>query len=97
MVSSVSSIGIKWSILTSQLKIEMCRLGIQWEFVESKDKSAFGLIDYVILDNSISEYQFRAKIMSVINAAILVNELVNNALTQAENAKLTPDKGDSQT
>jgi hypothetical protein len=71
-----------WESLAGKLAIEMARQGIQWSFSgDEGDKKLANkeerirLIDYVILDDSLTGFYFREKVMFVVRALILVIEV----------------------
>ena len=74
--------------LWGQLRIEFARLGIQWDYVKTPD--TVRLIESIILEDSITSYYFRSRIMFVIRANILAYELWKEALRLSKQS--TPDK-----
>ncbi len=79
--------------LWGQLCIEFARLGIQWNYVGTPD--TVKLTEPIILDDSITSYYFRSRIMFVVRANILAYELWKEALRLSKQS--TPDKKGSQT
>jgi len=79
--------------LWGQLRIEFARLGIQWDYVGTPD--TVKLSEPIILDDSITPYYFRSRIMFVVRANILAYELWKEALRLSRQS--IPDKEDSQT
>ena len=84
--------GAERNRLGGQLNIEFARLGIQWDYVETPD--TVRLIESIILEDSITPYYFRSRIMFVVRANILAFELWKEALRSLK--QLTPDKKGSQ-
>lgn len=85
----------QWQRLAGQLSIEMARLGIEWDFVGSPNKyETIRLGEQVILDDAVTGYYFRSRIIFVIRAGILVWEIWKEALRLSEQS--IPDKGCSQ-
>jgi len=78
--------------LYGQLHIEFARLGIQWD--RKENTNTIRLTEPLILDDSITPYNFRSRVMFVIRAEVLAFELWKDAVRQK---KSTPDKEDSQT
>ncbi|MFH0941700.1 MAG: hypothetical protein V1823_01580 [Chloroflexota bacterium] len=86
---------VEWQRLGSQLSIELARFGIEWDFIgESNTFESIELIEPVILDDSLTQYYFRSRIMFVVRARILAHELWKEALRQS--GKSTLDKEGSQ-
>ena len=74
----------------------MARFGIEYDFVGEPNKwETIQLIEPVILDDSMTSFYFRSRIMFVVRAIILVREIWKDALRLSE--KSIPDKKDSQT
>lgn len=85
----------EWERLAGQLSIEMARLGIQWEFIGKPNKlNTIQFFEPVILDDSTTGYDFRSRIMSVVRALILAQEVWKEALRLSE--KPSSDKEGSQ-
>jgi hypothetical protein len=77
----------EWERLEGQLSIEMARLGIEWDFVGSPNKwDTIELIEPVILDDSLTSFYFRSRVMFVVRAIILVHEIWNENLRQSKNS-----------
>ena len=74
--------------LWGQLRIEFARLGIQWDYVDTPN--TVRLTEPIILDDSITPYYFRSRIMFVVRANILAYELWKEALRTS--GQSTPDK-----
>ena len=78
--------------LGGQLNIEFARLGIQWNYVETPD--TVRLIESIILDDSMTPYYFRSRIMFIVRANILAYELWKEAIRSLKQS--TPDKKGSR-
>ncbi|MEK7280950.1 MAG: hypothetical protein AAB037_01180, partial [Chloroflexota bacterium] len=71
----------EWGRFRGQLSIEMARLGIQWHFIGPQNKfEAIELAEQVILDDAVTGYYFRSRVLFVLRAGILVMELWKEAL-----------------
>ncbi len=69
-----------WELVASRLSVEMARLGIQFLFTGEPNKfQQIMLIEQVILDDSLTDYIFRERVMFVARALVLVKEVVNAA------------------
>lgn len=82
----------EWARLRGQTRIDLARLGIQFQ---DTGVNQWQLVEDVVIDDTLTGYRFRPRIMFVIRAWILVFELWNEALRQSEQS--TSHKGDSQT
>ena len=85
----------EWERLAGQLSIDMARLGIQFGFVGPTNPwDTIRLIEPVMLDDSITGFYFRSRVMFVVRAVILTRELWKEALRVSEQS--THSKGASQ-
>lgn len=70
-----------WQKLASKLSIEMARLGIQFLFNGEHYKfNRIRLIDQIILDDSLTDFYFRQRIIFVLRALVLVNEITKEII-----------------
>lgn len=68
----------EWKKMSSEIKIEMARLGIQYSFDGSPNKyDSISLSDLVILDNTLTEFYFKQRIFFVLRAMVLVISIAN--------------------
>jgi len=71
----------KWRKLAGKISIEMARLGIEYVFDGDPNRYEFiSLIDPVFLDDSLTDFFFRQRILFVIRAMILVIEITKQYL-----------------
>jgi len=82
-----------WERLAGQLSIEMARLGIQFYFNGAPNKwERIRLIESVILDDSLTGFYFRPRVMFVIRALILVLEVAKEFFREIQPNKPVSDK-----
>lgn len=75
---------VEWQRLSSQLSIELARFGIEYDFIGTPNKAeTIELVEPVILDDSLTPYYFRSRIMFVVRGRILAHELWKEALRQS--------------
>jgi hypothetical protein len=73
----------EWKRMSSEIKIEMARLGIQYGFDGSPNKyDAISLSDLVILDSTFTEFYFRQRIFFVLRAMVLVMSIANKTFDE---------------
>ena len=72
----------QWQDLVTDLRIEMARFGIQFDFVGDK-QDTLRLTESVTVDDSMTGFLFRPRIMFVVRAYILAVEVYKEALMVA--------------
>ncbi len=86
----------EWERLSGQLSIQLAQFGIEYDFVGDPIKwETIQIVEPVILDDSMTGFYFRSRVMFVIRAAILTLEIWKEALRLSQ--KSIPDKEGFQT
>ena len=86
-----------WEKLASKLSVEMARLGIQFKFNgEPNLLERITLIEPIMIDDSLTGFYFRQRVMFVVRAIVLVQQITKETFGELNFSEPNPHKEGSQ-